>query len=218
MDKVGYQFTYAGENLAVNFTDSADVTNAWMASPLHKANILSPDFKEIGISMHDTVYQDKNTIFVVQMFGTRADTVLTTKEDSKIATQKSINKTPAVLSASTPTASTTTSTTNSTTTPSPTVVSASVVAPEVRGDSTTSVPSAAYATNVDKTIFNSTQYASFLLTIIFVFVFVALLILIFFEIEKQHPKHILYGFFTLSLILVCAYVVKNVFALHFVLL
>ena len=36
IEKVGYDYQYAGENLAINFSDSKDVTNAWMASPLHK--------------------------------------------------------------------------------------------------------------------------------------------------------------------------------------
>ena len=40
-EDVGYNFSYAGENLAVNFTDSQDVTNAWMNSPEHRANILN---------------------------------------------------------------------------------------------------------------------------------------------------------------------------------
>ncbi len=226
MQKAGYGFTYAGENLAVNFTNSSDVSNAWMASPLHKANILSPNFKEIGISMHDTVYENKNTIFVVQMFGTRAIAEDATKKESILNTQKVINKVSIVSKTPTVTTSikiaTNTKTNISTTSPTTTTqvqpeqITAKVS--EVKGESTTSAPSGPYATNVDQTIFNSTQYASILLTIIFVFVFVGVLILIFFEIEKQHPKHILYGFFTLSLILVCAYIVKNVFIMHFVLL
>ncbi|KKP75604.1 MAG: hypothetical protein UR72_C0004G0062 [Parcubacteria group bacterium GW2011_GWC1_35_21] len=40
LDQVGYKYQYAGENLAINFSDSKDVTNAWMASPTHKANIV----------------------------------------------------------------------------------------------------------------------------------------------------------------------------------
>lgn len=39
--KVGYSFTYAGENLAIDFTESADVEKAWLNSPLHRKNIMS---------------------------------------------------------------------------------------------------------------------------------------------------------------------------------
>ena len=46
---VGYNFSTAGENLAVNFDDSSDVTTAWMNSPEHRENILNAGFTQIGI-------------------------------------------------------------------------------------------------------------------------------------------------------------------------
>ena len=69
-DKVGYQYAYAGENLAVHFTDSGEVVKAWMDSPGHRANILSEDYREIGIGTAKGEYQGFPTVFVVQMFGT----------------------------------------------------------------------------------------------------------------------------------------------------
>ncbi len=67
--RVGYNFVEAGENLAVNFVDSEDVSQAWMDSPLHRANIMNGDFTEIGIAAVEGKYKGKKTIFVVQMFG-----------------------------------------------------------------------------------------------------------------------------------------------------
>lgn len=67
--EVGYNFSYAGENLAVNFTDSEDVERAWMESPTHRANIMNGRFTEIGIATAEGEYQGRRTIFVVQMFG-----------------------------------------------------------------------------------------------------------------------------------------------------
>ena len=49
--------TIAGENLAVNFSDSQDVTNAWMNSPEHRANILNGDFTQIGIATAQGTYK-----------------------------------------------------------------------------------------------------------------------------------------------------------------
>lgn len=66
---VGYDFLYAGENLAVNFNDSIDVERAWMNSPSHRANIMNSHFTEIGIGMAEGMYQGKPAIFVVQLFG-----------------------------------------------------------------------------------------------------------------------------------------------------
>ncbi len=67
-----YKFQYAGENLAVYFSDSADVERAWMNSPSHRANILNGHFTEIGIATAEGTYQGRPTVFVVQMFGSPA--------------------------------------------------------------------------------------------------------------------------------------------------
>ena len=69
LEAVGYSFLTAGENLAVNFVDSEDVTNAWMASPSHKANIVNGNFTEIGVATAKGTYKGKDAIFVVQFFG-----------------------------------------------------------------------------------------------------------------------------------------------------
>ncbi len=69
-DVAGYNYIYAGENLAVNFNRSEDVQKAWMESPLHRANILNNRYTQIGIATAEGVYKGEKTTFVVQMFGT----------------------------------------------------------------------------------------------------------------------------------------------------
>lgn len=68
----GYRFIYAGENLAVDFSDSEDVERAWMNSPTHRRNILDGHFTEVGIATARGTYKGRATIFVVQMFGAPA--------------------------------------------------------------------------------------------------------------------------------------------------
>ncbi len=68
-EEAGYDYAAAGENLAVNFTDSKDVTNAWLASPAHRANIMNANYTEIGIASAKGIYKGKEAIFVVQEFG-----------------------------------------------------------------------------------------------------------------------------------------------------
>jgi hypothetical protein len=75
-DLVGYDYLYAGENLAVNFFDSSDIDQAWMESPKHKKNIINKNFSEIGIGLANGRYKNKETIFVVQLFGTPKKEVL----------------------------------------------------------------------------------------------------------------------------------------------
>lgn len=67
--EVGYNYAAAGENLAVNFTDSKDVTNAWMHSPSHRSNIMGENYTEIGIATAHGTYKGRDAIFVAQMFG-----------------------------------------------------------------------------------------------------------------------------------------------------
>lgn len=65
----GYDYQYAGENLAVRFTGSSDVVNAWMASPSHKANIVKPVYTDIGVGVAQGMFQGEPATFVVQYFG-----------------------------------------------------------------------------------------------------------------------------------------------------
>jgi len=69
LGQAGYKYTYAGENLAVNFENSEDVENAWMNSPGHFLNIMNPKYTEIGIATSTGIYKGRQAVFVVQMFG-----------------------------------------------------------------------------------------------------------------------------------------------------
>lgn len=69
LEKAGYKYLSAGENLAINFSDSKKVHNAWMNSSTHRANILQPKFTEIGIATAEGRYKGKKAMFVVQFFG-----------------------------------------------------------------------------------------------------------------------------------------------------
>lgn len=69
----GYNYMIAGENLAINFTNSESIEEAWMNSPGHKANIVNKDFEDIGIGIAQGSMNGVNAIVVVQMFGSRID-------------------------------------------------------------------------------------------------------------------------------------------------
>lgn len=69
LDEVGYAYVFAGENLAVNFTDSPDIVRAWANSPSHYANLVAAGFNEIGVGVARGRYQGRESVFVVQFFG-----------------------------------------------------------------------------------------------------------------------------------------------------
>jgi hypothetical protein len=64
----GYNYVYAGENLAKNFATAEALFDAWMASSTHRANILSPNYVDIGIA----IAANESVIYVTQHFGARA--------------------------------------------------------------------------------------------------------------------------------------------------
>lgn len=65
----GYRYTVAGENLAKNFSTSGGVTDAWMASPTHRDNILKGSYRDVGFAVVNGVLNGEETTLVVQMFG-----------------------------------------------------------------------------------------------------------------------------------------------------
>jgi len=80
IEKADYNYLYAGENLAMNFQTSEGMVSAWMNSPLHRANILNPDYTDMGIGVVKGVYSENgevsDTIMVDNMFGRRKPAIL----------------------------------------------------------------------------------------------------------------------------------------------
>ncbi len=70
IEDAGYNYIFAGENLAKDFEDSKSVVDAWMASPTHSANILQEKYQDIGFAVLNGVLKGEETTLVVQMFGT----------------------------------------------------------------------------------------------------------------------------------------------------
>jgi uncharacterized protein YkwD len=66
----GYQYEFAGENLAKNFLFSNNVVDAWMNSPTHKENIVRKEYTQVGYAVVNGVLNGEETTLVVQMFGT----------------------------------------------------------------------------------------------------------------------------------------------------
>lgn len=70
--QAGYNYSYAGENLAIDFVSSEGVVEAWNNSTAHKKNLLSPYYQEIGVAAIEGKFQGQNTVVVVQEFGAPA--------------------------------------------------------------------------------------------------------------------------------------------------
>ena len=62
--------------------DSPEVFNAWLNSPSHKANMINPNYKEVGTAVVSGF--EGNSIIVVQLFGSPKIVTATPKPTPKI--------------------------------------------------------------------------------------------------------------------------------------
>ncbi len=70
LSRVEYNYAYAGENLAKNFTTVSSTMAAWMGSPAHRKNILDERYTEVGFAVIDGTLEDRPTKLIVTLFGT----------------------------------------------------------------------------------------------------------------------------------------------------
>lgn len=96
--KSGYQYEYAGENLAKNFLFSQGVVDAWMASPTHRENIVKKEYTEVGYAVVNGVLNGEETTLVVQMFGTPLHKTASVPPNNNI--QPQVKSVPQTLSVS----------------------------------------------------------------------------------------------------------------------
>lgn len=66
---VGYNYSYAGENLAKNYPSSQATVNAWMGSPAHRDNILKGAYEDVGFAVVDGTIDGRPTTLVVALYG-----------------------------------------------------------------------------------------------------------------------------------------------------
>ena len=88
--QVGYNYRYAGENLARDFSESSSVVSAWMNSPTHKDNILSNHYDEIGVAVVNGVLAGQETTLVIQLFG-RSSSAMASIYESSAQTQSQVS-------------------------------------------------------------------------------------------------------------------------------
>jgi hypothetical protein len=93
LDQSGYKYSYAGQNLAVNFTDSENVETAWMNSPTHRANIVKPHYTQVGFGTANGMYEGRETTFVVEFFAAPAEIATAPAEVKPPQAQVSGNQT-----------------------------------------------------------------------------------------------------------------------------
>ncbi|MBU6388965.1 hypothetical protein KGQ71_00440 [Patescibacteria group bacterium] len=72
IEEAGYDYRAAGENLAKGFRTPTGITTAWVNSPSHYANMISPKYTDVGFACIQTIDPDGQPVLLtVEMFGSR---------------------------------------------------------------------------------------------------------------------------------------------------
>lgn len=178
LDQVGYNFTRAGENLAVNFFESNDVAEAWMNSPTHRENIVKKDYTEIGIGVANGVYEGRSTVFVAQFFGTPVKII-------------PIKNTPVIPVKKTTQTPTTPKPAPKTGVATPPVVAVAPVAIQVLGEEINSPSNLKLF--IQKVLASPREYLTYVYGGILLLIIFALLLILFIRSERTHPVIIARG-------------------------
>ncbi len=226
LKEVGYTFLYAGENLAIDFTEAIDVREAWLNSPAHKANIINVEFREIGIAVVEGIYKNNPTMYVVQMFGTpaygiqeeTATTILVSRDDTlseiggsngtvkgehfTAAAEGENKKTDTFLPGLSPQKEYEQIFAGKDTI----VVKNTAAVSETKGASPKE-----YSTWYQKFLFHWSKYVDMILKIMVIIIALALIVMIVVEIRKQHIRHIVYASLLLLLLSLFVYINQSFF-------
>jgi hypothetical protein len=194
LGQVGYDYQYAGENLAINFNDSKDVTAAWMNSPTHKANIVKGNYTQIGTGVATGLYEGRETIFVAQVYANPVETTSLQREDQTkpkttlpVAAKEEVKtKTTAVQVREVP---------ESVVAKQPT----SVLGAEVDSPSKT-VVEPEHATEVQKLVASPRNTTNMILDIIYAIIIIALTLYIIIKARNHHRGLITNGLVMLAVI------------------
>lgn len=86
LDRLNYQYQTAGENLALGFSDVSEVINSWSKSQTHYANLIDPDFKEIGVGVASGDFKGGDTTLIAQFFAAPGPKNLSAETEKKSLT------------------------------------------------------------------------------------------------------------------------------------
>ncbi len=88
--QTGYNYVYAGENLARGFNSAEEVVNAWMASPKHRDNVLFKNYSDVGFSVGTGKLNGQDTVLIVEEFGSQVGVpIASSRVEQPIATSSS---------------------------------------------------------------------------------------------------------------------------------
>lgn len=189
----GYNYVYAGENLARGYISAQDVVNAWMTSSTHRENMLSNKYSSVGFAVLTGNLTGEDTVLVVEMLGS-----------TSLAGGQNIGKTEQIVAAPSQ------STPSLIQTPTPTSIPTQILAkPKVAINKTNQSAFASNTSTNSGTLINAANFSSNIArTAALIFIFVLILDMVIIERKKilrfvgHNLDHILFFGLIFALILV----------------
>ncbi len=192
IDRTNYDYVYAGENLAMDFTSAEVVNSAFLKSPSHRRNILNPKYIEIGIAVLNGELNGHPTILLVEFFGTQRKDISALASAKPTPTENEIEQ-PIVKNQETPIVAG-----KQTTGEIPTPPESQTLSPEPPSEGIIVVTTEQKNSRalVDLII----EYSNIFFIAFLIFIFISLLLNIFIKIRVQHSSLILQTIVVFALI------------------
>lgn len=219
--EVDYSFSYAGENLAIDFTESLDVENAWIKSPTHKANILNSNFTEIGIATVEGYYNGHPTVYVVQMFAkpifarNNVDKIIPVIKENEPIIEKKTEDIEVVSNSGVKGESVVLVQELETITDTEDFISVKNISTDQEDIPVINTENKKYSTWSQRFMFLAPSYTDVIYRILIYIILLALILMTVIEIKRQHPKNIMYGVFLIVIIFCLIYINKSIFLVDF---
>lgn len=99
IDRAGYSYSKAGENLAKNFSSADAVVSAWMNSPSHRENVLGANYQDVGFATAEGEVDGRPTTVTVAFYGAPQRSLVAGLTTTSRATQPSSVNTNLTLAA-----------------------------------------------------------------------------------------------------------------------
>lgn len=203
IDRGRYDYLYAGENLAMDFTSAGAIHRAFMASSSHRENILDAHYADIGVAVVSGTMDGRPVDLLVQFFGTRRAAPGAAKAAPTLAQKSPVAArlpTPVPVARSSP--------------PVTPPASAPVTAPPVVVESAQTAPAEAVQAPTDgrqpqapleleresDLVGLIVRFAQLVFLVMFIGVAIALLLNILIRVQVQHPALILQSIAVLVII------------------
>lgn len=93
VERAGYHYSKAGENLAKNFLSANAAVSAWMDSSSHRENVLSPVYQDVGFATASGEIDGKPTTIIVAFYGARQKPLIASVSSGRSAKEAAVDVT-----------------------------------------------------------------------------------------------------------------------------